>query len=228
MSLGRSDSLTVVNHGADPVLARPDIDAALSAERRSLADFVADLDDAQWSTQSLCDAWTVRDLIAHLGLTTRLSIPKVLVAAVRARGSFDRMELDLTARRAASYSTADLVSQLRDSAESQRRMPGSTPMDPLMDIVIHSQDVARPLGLPYASPPEVVAASLAYVARNKFMGGPRRLAGVRAVSTDTGWSLGEGPEVRGPDIDLLLAVAGRPAALDALSGPGVHRLASQL
>ena len=101
-------------------------------------------------------------------------------------------------------------------------------MDPLMDIVIHSQDVARPLGLPYASPPEVVAASLAYVAQNKFMGGPRRLAGVRAVSTDTGWSLGEGPEVHGPDIDLLLAVAGRPAALDALSGPGVQRLASQL
>ena len=226
--MGRSDSLTVVNPGADPVLARPDIDAAVSAERLSLAAFVADLDDAQWSTQSLCEAWTVRDLIAHLGLTTRLSIPKVLVAAVRARGSFDRMELDLTARRAASYSTAELVSQLRESAESQRRMPGSTPMDPLMDIVIHSQDVARPLGLPYASPPEVVAASLAYVARNKFMGGPRRLAGVRAVSTDTGWSLGEGPEVHGPDIDLLLAVAGRPAALDALSGPGLERLASQL
>jgi uncharacterized protein (TIGR03083 family) len=228
MSLERSDSLTVVSPGADPVLARPDIDAAVSAERLSLAAFVSDLDDAQWSTQSLCDAWTVRDLIAHLGLTTRLSIPKVLVAAVRARGSFDRMEIDLTARRAASHTSAELVADLRQSAESQRRMPGSTPMDPLMDIVIHAQDVSRPLGLPYASPPEVVAASLAYVARNKFMGGPRRLAGVRAVSLDTGWTLGEGPEVHGSDIDLLLAVAGRPAALDALSGPGVHRLASQL
>ena len=61
---------------------------------------MADLDDAQWSTQSLCEAWTVRDLIAHLTVTTRLSIPKVLVAAVRARGSFDRMEINLAASRA--------------------------------------------------------------------------------------------------------------------------------
>ena len=62
----------------------------------------------------------------------------------------------------------------------------STPMDPLMDLVIHAQDVARPLGLQFTSPPEVVAASLGYVASNRFMGGPRRLAGIRAVSTDTG------------------------------------------
>jgi len=229
MSLGRPVSLIGVDSRApDPALPRAAIDAAVSAERVALAGFVAELDEAQWSTQSLCEAWTVRDVIAHLTVTTRLSVLRVVVAAVRARGSFDRMEVNLAASRASRHSNAELVAQLRKSAGSQRRTPGSTPMDPLMDIVIHSQDVARPLGLTYTSRPEVVAASLAYVASNKFMGGPRRLAGVRAVSTDTGWSLGEGPEVHGHDIDLLLAVAGRPAALDALSGPGVQRLAAQL
>lgn len=229
MSLGLPVSLTVVDPRApDPALPRTAIDAAVSAERLALAAFVAELDDAQWSTQSLCEAWTVRDVIAHLTVTTRLSVMTVLVAAVRARGSFDRMEVKLAADRASRYTNDELVAQLRESAESQRRTPGSTPMDPLMDIVIHSQDVARPLGLPYTSPPEVVAASFAYVAQNKFMGGPRRLAGIRAVSTDTGRSMGEGAEVRGPDIDLLLAVAGRPAALDHLAGPGLGRLAAQL
>ena len=84
------------------------------------------------------------------------------------------MEIDLAAERAAATATAELVDQLRESAESTRRFPGSKPMDPLMDLVIHAQDIARPLGTPYRSPAAVVAASLAYVAANKLMGGPKR------------------------------------------------------
>lgn len=187
-----------------------------------------DLTDEQWATPSLCAAWTVRDVIAHLGTTTRTSVPRLLRAALRARGSFDRMEVDLAAEQVAAHTTAELVAQLRESADSTRRIPGSGPMDPLMDLVIHAQDVARPLGRPYTSPPDVVAACLAYVAVNKFMGAPQRLVGVRLVSTDTGWTLGDGAELRGPDIDLLLAVAGRRAGLAALDGPGVAVVAERL
>ena len=213
---------------SSPALARAAVDASVSAERRRLADSVADLPDEQWATPSLCTAWTVRDVIAHLTVTTRLTVPRLLRAAVRARGSFDRMEIDLAAQRAAAHSTAELVAQLRASAESTRRFPGSTPMDPLMDLVVHGQDVARPLGRRHVSPPEVVAACLAYVAVNRFMGGPRRLAGVRLVSTDTGWTLGDGAELRGPDVDLLLVAAGRRAGLDALDGPGTAVVAERL
>ena len=113
-----------------PALARDAVDAAVSAERRRLADSVADLTDEQWATPSLCTAWTVRDVIAHLTVTTRLTVPRLLRAAVRARGSFDRMAVDLAAQRAAAYTTAELVAQLRESADSTRRFPGSTPMDP--------------------------------------------------------------------------------------------------
>lgn len=203
-----------------PVLPPTAAAEAVSAERVRLADHVSDLTDEQWATQSLCSAWTVRDVIAHLAVTTRMTVPRVLRAAVRARGSFDRMEIDLAAARASAHTTSELVDQLRQSAGSTRRMPGSGPMDPLMDLVIHGQDIARPLGRRYVSPPGVVAACLAYVATNKFMGGPRRLSGVRLVSTDTGWTSGEGLEVRGADVDLLLVAAGRRAGLDALDGPG--------
>ena len=209
-------------------LPRPDVDRAVSAERCRLADSVADLTDEQWATPSLCSAWTVRDVIAHLTVTTRLTVPRLLRAAVRARGSFDRMEVGLAAERAAAYTTAELVTQLRESAGSTRRFPGSTPMDPLMDLVIHGQDIARPLGRRYVSPPEVVAACLAYVATNTFMGGPRRLSGVRLVSTDTRWTLGHGAELRGPDIDLLLVASGRRAGLAALDGPGAAVVAERL
>ncbi|GAA2539420.1 maleylpyruvate isomerase family mycothiol-dependent enzyme [Pseudonocardia hydrocarbonoxydans] len=211
-----------------PTLPRAAVDAAVADERRRLADLVDGLTDPQWRTPSLCAAWTVRDVVAHLTTTTRITVPGLVVAAVRARGDFDRMEVQMAAQRAAAYSTAELVAQLRASADSARRFPGSVPMDPLMDLVIHAQDIARPLGLPYASPPEVVAASLAYVATSRFMGGPRRLAGLRLVSADTGWTLGTGPELRGPDTDLLLVASGRAAGLDALDGPGVAVLAGRL
>lgn len=211
-----------------PALSRAAVDEAVSAERHRLADFVADLTDEHWATPSLCAAWTVRDVISHLGTTTRTSVPRMLRAALKARGSFDRMGVDLAAERVAAHTTAELVAQLRESADSRRRIPGSGPMDPLMDLVIHAQDVTRPLGRPYVSPPDVVAACLVYVAVNKFMGAPQRLVGVRLVSTDTGWTLGDGAELRGPDIDLLLVVAGRRAGLAALDGPGVAVVAERL
>ena len=210
------------------VLPRPAVDAAVSAERHRLADSVADLTAEQWATPSLCAAWTVRDVVAHLTVTTRVTVPRLLRGAVRARGSFDRLAIDLAAERAVAHTPAELVAQLRESAASTRRMPGSSPMDPLMDLVVHAQDVARPLGRRHVSPPDVVAACLAYVATNRFMGGPRRLAGVQLVSTDTGWTHGDGAELGGPDIDLLLATAGRRAGLDGLEGPGAEVLAARL
>lgn len=207
---------------------RVEIDAAVRAERLSLCDYLEELDGADWDVQSLCSAWTVREVVAHLTTTTRITIPFLVKAAIRARGSFDRMEAQVARDRAAAFSPAELVEQLRESAESSRRTPGSTPMDPLMDLVVHAQDVARPLGRHYPVRTEVGVASLAYVAANKFIGGPKRVAGLELVATDATWSAGEGPQVRGPVVDLLLAVAGRPAGLAELSGPGVDRLAERL
>ena len=202
--------------------------AAVGEERRRLADRLTTLTPEQWGTPSLCSAWTVRDVLAHLTTTTRLSVPIVLREALRARGSFDRMEVAMAADRAARWSTAELLEQLRSSAESSRRFPGSAPLDPLMDLVIHAQDIARPLGLDHSSPAPAVTTCLAHVVGNRFMGAPRRVAGLRLVSTDSSWTHGAGPEVRGPDLDLLLAVSGRPEGLRALTGPGAAALAGRL
>ncbi|WP_432504819.1 maleylpyruvate isomerase family mycothiol-dependent enzyme [Kineococcus arenarius] len=207
--------------------------AAVAGERLRLADWAAALTEQQWQTPSLCPAWTVRDVLAHLTTTTRLTLPLLAREAIRARGSFDRMEVDLAAARAQRYSTAELLQQLRASAASSRRFPGSSPLDPLMDLVVHAQDIARPLHLPCSSPAHVVTACLEHVVGNRFMGAPKRVAGLHLVSTDSGWTHGtgsgrDGGEVRGPDLDLLLAISGRRAGLDALSGPGVDVLRERL
>ncbi len=40
--------------------------AAIDAERAALADVLARISVEQWDAQSLCDAWKVRDVVAHL------------------------------------------------------------------------------------------------------------------------------------------------------------------
>lgn len=57
------------------------------------------------------------------------------------------------------------------------------------------------------------------------MGGAKQLvAGVRLRATDGDLVIGDGPEVRGPALALLLAVSGRKVGLDDLDGPGVSTL----
>ena len=58
----------------------------------------------------------------------------------------------------------------------------------------------------------------------------KRTSGLRFETTDLDWSAGpaDAPVVRGPAEDLLLAVTGRPAGLEALEGDGVAVLAERL
>jgi len=59
---------------------------------------------------------------------------------------------------------------------------------------------------------------------------PRRrysCGGLTLKATDTAWSTSSGPEVSGPALSLLLAMTGRKAALEDLSGDGVAMLAAR-
>jgi uncharacterized protein (TIGR03083 family) len=204
------------------------IAAAVRAERHDLCDRLEDLDDADWATPSLCSAWTVREVVAHLAVPTRATVGFVAKAALRARGDFDRMNVDIARDRAARYTPTELVQQVRESAESSRRMPGSGPMDPLMDLLVHGQDIARPLDRRHPVRPDVAVPVLTYVAENRLLGAPQRLRGLQLVADDVRWSAGEGALVRGNATDLLLVAAGRPAGLAGVTGPGVDRLAERL
>ena len=41
---------------------------SIDSERASLADLLDDLSPAEWETPSLCEAWRVREVAAHLTL----------------------------------------------------------------------------------------------------------------------------------------------------------------
>jgi hypothetical protein len=63
-----------------------------------------------------------------------------------------------------------------------------------------------------------------YKGSNLIIGTKRRIDGLALRATDTGWSYGAGPEVSGPMLPLLLAMAGRKGVLNELSGDGVDTL----
>jgi uncharacterized protein (TIGR03083 family) len=203
--------------------------AWVRAERLSLADFLDSLDDHEWRADSLCPGWTVHDVAAHLTLSTRTTLLVAIRGAIRARGDVNRMIADLARERAATFGPAALVAQLRETAGSARRAPGAAPLDPLVDALVHGQDIARPLGRSREMPGEPTIAALDHVRNSRFYGARGRLRGTRLIATDREWSAGEGPhEVRGPAGDLLLVATGRAAGLSALAGAGVERIAAAL
>jgi uncharacterized protein (TIGR03083 family) len=194
-------------------------------ERLGLADLLEGLDDDQWRSPSLCAGWTVHDLAAHLTLSTRTTLGMVIREAIRARGSFDRMELVISRERAARFDRHELVAQLRETAGSASRAPGAGPLDPLVDALVHGQDLARALGMVRPMPLEPAVAGLEHVRASAFYGARRRFRGARLVATDCDWSAGEGPEeIRGPVAELLLVATGRTAGLAAISGTGARQL----
>lgn len=195
--------------------------ATIADERRALADDLEALSDEQWEVTSLCGGWTVRQVAGHLVVQHKTSVPKFVLEAVRAGGSFDRANARLAVREGAQP-TGELVADLRRFAERRFSPPGFGSEAPLTDILIHGRDIRLPLALPESRPLEPYRAVLDLLvsprARLGFV--PRTLPALRLEATDLDWSHGEGDTVRGSAADLALTLTGRPARIDALSGEG--------
>ena len=201
----------------------------VAAHRRALADLLDTLPRDEWTTPSLCHGWTVHDVLAHLTLSTRQSTAGMVLGILRARGDFDRAEARAARERAAAHPPAVLTAQLRETAALDRRVGVSSRWDPLVDVLVHSQDVARPLGRRLPTPPDLAVPALEHVWSNVFYGRPaRRMSGLRFVATDTAWAVGHGPEVCGSAGDLLLLATGRPVSASGVTGPGVGEAAARL
>lgn len=204
-----------------------DIWATLADERRATADVLAGLTDQQWSTQSLCSAWTVKEVAVHLLPATGTGIPGLVWAMVKARGDLHRALREVTIRDAAEVTTDQIVSDLRDQAEHRMQPPGVGPLGPYTDLLVHRLDIVVPLGIELDRPAEPWRRSLDFLVGPKarragFVDGA--LPDVRLRATDLDWSHGDGPEVVGPAAALGLTLCGRAAWLDRLSGGGVESL----
>lgn len=200
----------------------------IAAERQGMADELEGLTDDQWAQSSLCEGWTVKDAAAHLTTIFHTSMPKFMLKAVMA-GGFNNASRKLALSEAAQRSTADIVEELRANTGHRFTPPGIGPEAPLGDIVIHGQDIRRPLGIQRSVEEGIATPILDMMVskKGKFARPSGGIAGLRFEATDIGWSSGEGPTVSGPAEAVIMALGGRGAALDDLDGEGLSEFRSR-
>jgi hypothetical protein len=126
------------------------------------------------------------------------------------------------------HDRATVLSEYRTTAE-RLRVPATEVPYALTEVVIHGYDIAWPVHRTI----EVPATSLVIVADACRRAGPllhakQRCAGLSLHANDIGWSTGVGPEVTGPLASIVLAITGRPSALDDLSGHGLDTLRARI
>lgn len=213
-----------LQNGQSAGVAGSRLSLLLLDERADIHGFLAELDDADWQTPSLCSGWTVMDVAAHLASFLSASISELAVRMARA-GFWPPRANTQSVLAWTDRGTQAIVDRL-----SGRELPGVAKVYAkvgLTEAVVHHQDMRRPLGRTRVVPEERLRVALGVIAGRPGTGtgGSRRGRGLKLQATDLDWSLGAGPVVSGPAEAILMTLAGRRHALDELSGEGTAALA---
>jgi uncharacterized protein (TIGR03083 family) len=199
---------------------------SIHIERANLIDAWIGFTTEQWSAPSLCAGWSIQDVAGHLIASAEQTPVNFLIELAQAGFSFDTFA-NRGAKKMAATGPTELVRRLQARTTTTNHPPG--PVSAMLgEVLVHGADIRRPLGLSYDYP----LAALVEVANgwknvNVIVGVKRRITGVSLRANDVEWTNGQGPEVVGPMIAILLAMVGRQDAHRDLSGEGLATLASR-
>jgi uncharacterized protein (TIGR03083 family) len=199
----------------------------IRAERVALIADLENLTDAQWSTQSLCAGWTVRDVVAHMTTTAKMTPGRFIARWAGSGFQFNAFN-QKGVKDELGATPADTLAEFKSAVDRTTGPPG--PIDAMVgEAVIHTQDIRRPLGIAHTFDPEALRLVGNFVTRgNLLLGGKRRSTGLTLVASDVEWTHGAGPEVRGPLASIILALTGRRAGLADLGGDGLATLTGRV
>jgi uncharacterized protein (TIGR03083 family) len=189
-----------------------------------LADTWESLTPEQWSSPSWCEGWTVQETAGHV-LAAAEQTPANFFKEFASAGFKFNVFAQRGADRVAKLGPNELVRRLRARTSTRNHPPG--PVSAMLgEVVVHGDDMRRPLGLSHQTPEAaLVVVADSWKKTNILIGSKKRIEGLRLIATDSTWTNGEGPEVSGPLQSLVLAMTGRKQVLSDLSGDGVAILA---
>src|SRR3954453_4222589 len=189
-------------------MADSDIWPTISADRRALAAHLEALEDDRWDTPSLCSGWSVRDVLAHMAATAKIGPARFFGKLVANGFSFTKLQSkDIAVNRGSA--PAETLANFKAIVQSTAHPPGPTDTW-LGETIVHAEDIRRPLGLQHNYPIEsAVRVANFYKGSNLVIGTKKQISGVTLRATDADWTHGDGPEVSGPIVALVLAMAGR-------------------
>jgi uncharacterized protein (TIGR03083 family) len=187
----------------------------IRTERLAFIDLLESLNEEQWRTPSLCSAWTVENVAAHLAWAPAAGLLEMTPVAIRAGFRTNRMIANAALHWTARGRPA-ILDQLRANVENDAKPLGMPRVAALTDAIVHGLDVRVPLGLHRHVDPGAFASIADWTINSRWpltvpIGGNvgKRLRGVRLVATDADWAWGEGAETRGRADEILLRLTGR-------------------
>src|SRR5665213_3060280 len=203
-----------------------DVWSHIHAERAQMAVTWKGLTPEQWASSSWCVGWPVQEVAGHVVAAAEQTAPNFFKDMALARFNFDAFA-DKDAKRNAAAGPGELIRRLEARTTTTNHPPAPV-VAMLGEIVVHEEDIRRPLGLTHSPPTAaLVAVADSWKNSNLLIGAKRRVAGLRLQATDTDWSHGEGPEVSGPMYSIVLGMSGRKGAYSDLTGDGVALLAQR-
>jgi len=193
-------------------------------EQEEFATLLRGLTAEQWAFPSLCKGWSVHDVVIHIANHSHTTARHRFAELARVRFSEAR-QIDLHRARP----TDALIDWLSSPAKLGGPLNIRTQ---LAELVIHQQDVRRPIGIAREIPADRLSVLLDFgltrVGSASVAFARRRTKDLRLVATDFEWSAGTGPEVRGPGEAIFMAANGRASAIADLTGDGREVLARRL
>ena len=201
--------------------------AMIHAEREALAELFETFTPPQWATASLCGGWTVHVAAAHI-LAGAEQTTSGFLTGLAANGFRFNTTMDRAARKLGELTPPQIIERLHARTSTTNRPPA--PVTTMLgEIVVHGADITQPLGVPHQPAANALIACLEMYRKASFpVGGRKRIRGLRLRANDVAWVCGDGPEISGPALSLLLVMTGRKAGVGTLSGDGVEILTSRL
>lgn len=201
--------MTVSEKNTKP--SKQEVIAQLAADRQELLELCQHLEVWEWDKPSLCEGWRVRDVVAHVAASQN-----ELWTYIRS-GSEHKGNQKIVNKRK-EIPTAELLHEFEASVKPNWLTKLVSSMF-LWDNWIHQQDVRWVLGENRQRMQN--PARLRMILNGPTQRQAKKQAGLKFETTDQDWQAGEGQVVSGPAEALIMALAGRPMALDKLSGPGL-------
>jgi uncharacterized protein (TIGR03083 family) len=199
----------------------------VEAEQRECATLFRSVTGDEWHVETLCAGWSVRDMLTHIAAAVTTDPPHTL-RTIRLRNDIPLMNQTVIDAWKGRDPGRLIVKLERHKVPSLGQRVLGTGYA-LRAMLIHQQDVRRPLVRPRQLDPDRARAVLDGILGDAGgnIGSVERAKGLRVVADDIDWAHGEGPEVHGSAEPLIMALAGRPSALGELAGPGLTELASR-
>jgi len=195
----------------------------IHAERARIVRMLDSLEMQQWSSSTLCTEWTVEQVVAHLTAAANTGTWAWLRSITLAGFNAERHN----ARRLAQYlgSTPGETSEKFRTSVMLSIAPTKDYAAWLGEVIVHGQDIARPLGIELTPDPMAVREVASFYATKDFAVNSRTIVkGLALEANDAAFAVGSGQLVRGPLLSLVMAMAGRGGACAELEGEGVAEL----